>query len=418
MRNRSGVILGIGALLMATAACTGSSTKPTGTTSIVAPNGVVPVNNSTIPYANQPVTLSVANATVTVPGTTTYTFEVSTDSGFATKTQTKADIAEGSSATNVKLDQLAGAASYYWHARATSGGTVGAWGPTYKFTVGPPIVINAPALASPANGAAQGSMPTLVVANAQKSGPAGALTYRFEVSASPTFSPAVLDVNVPEGGGGSTGLISPVEMPAETTVYWRVTAFDQANGVSSPVSTTGQFVTSLSIDLSKVFYLASPDISGWKRTGYLISVEQDGNEAAGGPLCTDFTDPGWPDSPWVYGTDPTFGVFANQWYFAKIGGTWYGGAGEWIYRTAPSKCKAGQGTTTLGPDSGFGAPFSSWQPKVGELVGYAISAVARKGSIARTVSERTQVVVQPWKDTSRGSPIGLTFGFVNPTAKQ
>ena len=38
-----------------------------------------------------------------------------------------------------------------------------------------------------------------------------------------------------------------------------------------------------------------------------------------------------------------------------------------IYRTAPSKCKAGQGTTTLGPDSGFGAPFSSWQPKVGEL---------------------------------------------------
>ena len=84
------------------------------------------------------------------------------------------------------------------------------------------------------------------------------------------------------------------------------------------------------------------------------------HEAAGGPLCTDFTDPGWPDSPWVYDQSvPGFGVFANQWYFAKIGGIWYGGAGEWIYRTAPSKCKAGQGTTTLGPDSGFGAPFSS-----------------------------------------------------------
>ena len=58
-----------------------------------------------------------------------------------------------------------------------------------------------------------------------------------------------------------------------------------------------------------------------------------------------------------------------------------------------------------------------WQPKVGELVGYAITSVARKGSIARTVDERTQIVVQPWKDTSRGSPIGLSFGFVNPTAQ-
>ena len=42
------------------------------------------------------------------------------------------------------------------------------------------------------------------------------------------------------------------------------------------------------------------------------------------------------------------------------------------------------------------------------MVGYAITSVARKGSIARTVDERTQVLVQPWRDTKRGSP-ALTF---------
>ncbi len=74
-------------------------------------------------------------------------------------------------------------------------------------------------------------------------------------------------------------------------------------------------------------------------------------------------------------SDPNFGIYGNQWYFANINGTWYGGPGEWLYRGAAT-CKAGQGTNTIGPDSGFGNPFASWVPKVGELVGYAVSASA------------------------------------------
>ena len=145
-------------------------------------------------------------------------------------------------------------------------------------------------------------------------------------------------------GIGSTSYTAATELPAETTLYWRATALDSTNGITSPVSSTATFQTSLSIDLTKVVYLNSPNISGWKRTGFLISVEQDGSEAAGGPMCTRFGS-GLADSLWPHGgpgDDPNFGVFANQWYFAKINGTWYGGAGEWIYRTAPSVCKAGQ----------------------------------------------------------------------------
>ena len=419
MKMRVGTLVSVGVAMIAMAGCARSSTQPSGASSVVAPRGVLPAPNATVRYIDQPVTLSISNAVVTEPAGTTYAFEVSTDTNFGAKVQTKAAIAEGASGqTSVKLDQLAGGADYYWHARASSGGTVGTFGTTYRFTVGPPIVINAPTGVSPAAGAGTVSMPTFTVTNAPKTGPAGPVTYRFEVSPSPAFSPNVLDVTVPEGGGGRTSLVANVELPAETTLYWRATAADVANGVSSPVSSTIAFVTSLAIDLSKVFYLNSPNISGWRRTGFLSLVEQDGSESAGGPLCTDFTDPGWPDSNWPYGgpgDDPNFGVFANQWYFAKIGGTWYGGAGEWIYRTAPSKCKAGQGTTTIGPDSGFGNPFSSWVPKVGEPVGYLISSVARRGSVKRTVDERTQVVVQPWRDTSRGSRLGAPqFTFTAP----
>jgi hypothetical protein len=171
--------------------------------------------------------------------------------------------------------------------------------------------------------------------------------------------------------------------------------------VSSPASAAASFVTSLTIDLRKVVYLHSPDVSGWQQTANLTLVEQDGG--GDGPMCMQYTDPGWPDSPWPFGgADPNFGVYANQWYFAKINGTWYGGAGEWIYRGGGS-CKAGQGTATIGPDSGFGPPFSSWVPRVGELVGFAVTSVARPGGVRRTVDQRSNVIVQPWRDTSRGS---------------
>jgi hypothetical protein len=402
MNMRIGTRFCLGALLMAAAACGGSTTQPSGAASIAAPaGGVQPPPNTTVRFSDQPITLAVANALVTQPSGTTYTFEVASDPNFATKVQTKADVAEGANGqTSVRLDQLAGSTDYYWHARTSSNGTVGAFGPTYKFTVGPPVVLNAATPVSPVSNAPTGSLPIFTVANAQKSGPAGALVYRFEASTSQTFASLVLDATVPEGGSGRTSYQATKELPAETTIYWRVTAIDQGNGVSSPASATANFVTAYAIDLSKVIYLNSPNVSSWPRTGTLLSVEQGG--AGTGPMCMSFTDPGWPDSPWPYGgEDPNFGVFANQWYFAKINGQWYAGAGEWIYRGAGS-CKAGQGTNSIGPDSGFGEPFASWKPKPGELVGYMISSVARTG-VRRTVDQRTNVIVQPWRDTGLGS---------------
>jgi hypothetical protein len=49
----------------------------------------------------------------------------------------------------------------------------------------------------------------------------------------------------------------------------------------------------------------------------------------------------------------------------------------------------------------------SWAPKVGELVGYMISTPARNYSGMHTINERSNIVIQPWRDTSQGSTLRL-----------
>ncbi len=381
---------------------TAAAIDPSLTASVATPRPISPTNGAAIPNLSQPVTLTVLNAIVTQPGGTTYSFEVAIDSAFTAKVQTKDGIAEGSGGqTSLKLDALAPAKDYFWHARATAGGTVGVYGVTYKFTVGPAITVNAPVAIAPVGGAATGARPALRATNATRTGPVGAISYRFEISTSSTFGSIAVTATVAEGVN-ETGFIPTTDLPIQATLFWRVTAIDSTSGISSPASSTQSFVTSQTIDLTKVVYLKGPDFSSWKQTGKITSIEQDGNAATAGLMCITFTDPGWPGAKWIYGgpgDDPNFEIYGNQWYFANINGTWYGGPGEWLYRGA-AVCKAGQGTNTIGPDSGFGEPFSSWRPKPGEVVGYAISASARALPQMATVQERTDVVLQPWKDSS------------------
>jgi hypothetical protein len=414
MRNVSLLLAAAAAVCLVGTACSKSSspTEPStsaspaadnksATASVTVPRPTSPAAGATIRNVDQPVTLVVGNAVLTQSAAATYTFEVSTDSSFSTKAYSKTGVAAGASGqTSLTIDKIAAGTSYFWHARAEGGGTVGPFSAPRTFTIGPAIVIDSATLVSPISGTATGGRPTFTVTNATHSGPAGTITYKFEIASSSAFSPVLVTGTVNEGVS-RTSYTPATDLPAETTLYWRVTASDVANAVSGPTTLPATFVTSFAIDLKKVVYLNSPDVSGWPQTAVLSLVEQDGG--GDGPVCMSYTDPGWPDSPWPFGgPDPNFGVYANQWYFARINGTWYGGAGEWIYRGA-SSCKAGQGTKTIGPDSGFGPPFSSWVPKVGELVGFMVSSVARNGPVKRTVDERSNVIVQPWRDTSLGS---------------
>jgi hypothetical protein len=396
-------------LCLSIAAC-GKSTTPaqpsaatpaadsSATSSVTVPRPLLPAVNAQIRNQDQPVTLVVGNAAITQGSAATYTFEVASDAAFATKVYSKSAVAEGASQTSLTIDRIGAGADYYWRARAEGGGTIGPFSAGRKFTIGPAIVINAPVLAGPASGSSATGRPSLAVTNATRSGPAGPLTYRFEIATTNTFSPVVVSTTVPETAGQTR--YQPFQaLAANRTYFWRVTAIDQSNNLTGPTSAIGSFVTSLTVDLNQVIYVRGPNVASWPQTAIVQSVEQDGNAATGGAMCISWTTPFsiWP-SIGFFGDD-TVPVNANQWYLANIGGVWYAGAGEWL-RSDRGFCKSGQGTQTIGPDGGWSPPMNTWIPKRGELVGYMITTPARTWPSMKTIDERSDVILVPWTDSS------------------
>ena len=68
-----------------------------------------------------------------------------------------------------------------------------------------------------------------------RTGPAGALVYRFDVSASSTFDPILVTATVSETPN-QTSFTPPANTPPppQTALYWRVVAIDPFNIVASP----------------------------------------------------------------------------------------------------------------------------------------------------------------------------------------
>jgi hypothetical protein len=183
----------------------------------------------------------VANAVVT-SGSASYTFEVATDTGFATKVYTKSGVAQTSSQTSLAIDRLNAGADYYWRARAESNGTAGPFSAGRKLTIGPAVQIDPPTLLTPANGATTQGWPGFTVRNSTRSGPAGSVVYRFEVSTTNTFANILLTATVAEANTNTTYVpLSTTAAPPQNALFWRVTAVDQTNNVSSPVSAFSGF---------------------------------------------------------------------------------------------------------------------------------------------------------------------------------
>ncbi len=377
--------------------CAESPTTPAGSTTVTTAVGQAPANGAQVANLSQPVTLTVQNALVTNTGApVTYTFEVATDAGFASKVVTK-DVAQGTNGqTSTVLDVLPAGRDYYWHVRTSSGDTVGVFGSASKFTVGPAVTLGAPTPSQPASGTSTSNLrPTLTVTNVARTGPAGALVYRFDLATNSGFSPVLQSGTVPEGNG-TTSFVPASDLALEGTFYWRAQAVDAANGVTSPFSTVQTFATIATIDLRTVNYQRFVNLSAWPETNRVLNVDQDGGD---GHMCVDHAKSNvWPTSNFF--NDPAVQVEGNQWYFARINGQWYGGSGEWLRKG--QTCKSGQYTENIGPDGTWGGPMDTWRPRVGELVGYLVSTPARDWPNFKTLDERSNVVLVPWRD-SRGA---------------
>jgi hypothetical protein len=157
---------------------------------------------------------------------------------FVAKVQTKDGVAEGSGGqTTVRLDLLTPNRDYYWHARANVNGTTGLFGNVYKFTIGPAVTIDPPVPVGPLAGTITQGWPAFTVNNSTRTSGAGAIVYRFEISNNSSFSAIVVSATVPEQPSRTSYTPPSNAAPATNTpLWWRATAIDQTNNISSPSS--------------------------------------------------------------------------------------------------------------------------------------------------------------------------------------
>ena len=245
------------ALLAGTSACTKSSpTRPAEITapesatssvtdaksgvSLTTPVPLTPTSNAAIPFADQPMTLTVRNAVSTGSSARTYSFQVASDAGFGNVVFSRDGVAEGAGQTSVAVDKLAGAKTYFWRARVNSGSVNGLFSAARSFAIGPEVVLEAPAIVAPADGGTLPGQGLLIVGNVGRSGPAGPLTYRFEVSDSTSFANIVFSSTVPEQGGQTSARVD-ANLATNATYYWRARAIDAANAVEGPYSGVASF---------------------------------------------------------------------------------------------------------------------------------------------------------------------------------
>ncbi len=286
------VFAAIAASVFATACTKSSPTRPTETAAseavssildaksgvtLVSPQLISPAPGLRLKFAEQPVTLTVKNGVSTGSTPLTYTFQVAGDAAFGSIVFSREGVTEGAGQTALTIDKLAGNKDYYWRARASAGSAVGLFSAIRTFNVGPEVVLQAPTVTAPTNGGQLSSQALLVVNNAQRTGPAGALTYRFEVSASSSFGNlAFVAPNVAEQAN-QTSVRMDANLTTNGTYYLRVRASDNSNGITGPYSSTIQFKY-VPFDLSQAIILNSPpDLAVWPEGAKVTSINFTGD---------------------------------------------------------------------------------------------------------------------------------------------
>lgn len=252
MNARSSYAWALLALLPLVAACeTSKSSNPLSPSvagpipgvDITAPTPLVPAVNASVQSDQQPITLTVENASSNGQRPLSYRIEVAADAGFSTMVFSKDNISPGGNGrTSVNLsDRLAADRTYFWRARAQDGANTGPYSNAVKFSVVTPITIGEPSLISPINGAVVDMNPPHLLFNkAPVTGPAGTVEYLIQLATDQAFTRIVFS----EQGdltSNQTQVTPHAALLTSTTFYWRVRA--SAGNIIGPWSATGMFKT-------------------------------------------------------------------------------------------------------------------------------------------------------------------------------
>jgi hypothetical protein len=359
---------------------------------ISAPQLVSPPANKQFKFLEQPIVLTITNAVTTGSSPLTYTFEVATDSGFASKVYSK-DVAAGSSGqTSVTIDKLAASKVYFWRARSNAGTVAGPYSGTRSFEVGAEPILQTPQLAAPANGSTvSGAGATLITNNAGKSGPIGQVFYRFDVSDSAAFNRIVLSGSVAEQGTGQTSFTLATTSLSSGTYYWRVQASDPSNGLTTANSSTFSFVYQPFNMSQATIWDNPPDMGSWPEAASITSIH-----FTDSAFLVDFDKrdgPGrWPDVGFGAGSiEYTLGMCLNissQWNCSAVVQFWYG-------RELEASGRPDEIGINWFYDNRWGAMLGH-QPAWGETVGVFVAAGNQRDSGNTIVKERSNVVMIPW----------------------
>jgi hypothetical protein len=379
----------------ATASVTDASTGIT----ITAPTLVSPADAFRFKYTDQPVTLTVSNAAITA-GTATYSFQVANDAAFTSIAFSKDGVAPGASTTSLKIDTLAGNKDYWWRVKAVVGSASGPYSKARTFNVGPQVVIQAPVPVSPINGAnSSGQTPSFTITNASRTGPAGPIVYRFELSDSAAFANLLGVTAVTEQSGGQTTAQINAGLVANATYYWRAGATDTTSGISGPFSSPSSFKY-VPFDMRQAqIFDNPPDVGYWPETAKITSVH-----FTGFSFQVDFdkrtSSDRWPDVPFGTGDlQYTLGLCGQRngtWMCSAVVQFWYGRdldasappydvGKEWFY------------------DSRWGG-LQGYQPQDGETVGLWVGAgnlrdASYTAASCPRVCERSNVAFVTWHNS-------------------
>jgi hypothetical protein len=376
--------------------------------SITAPTPLTPSAGSQIAVTAQPITLKVQNATTNGVRPLYYTFQVASDSQFGHLVFSSSDVKPGDGDTTVTLsDSLSPEQTYYWRAQALDGANTGPYTTTVSFGVYTPVVINAPVLVSPVGGAAvTTTTPTLVVNDATHTGPAGALSYTFQIAQDQAFTSGVVSGTVAESSN-QTQFTPSTALANATTYYWHARAADPSHtgawssieSFVTPAATTGggggtggggSGGSSGDFNINNVQIVGgSPDIRSWPVTAQITSIV-----FSPGNLHLDYSQNcSWPSADIGGGTLQE----ATIWIFEKIGGVWYGTGGE---RLRPCQTDKGLNNPSDIATGWFyssqWAPMTGYVPAPGETVGFMVTDGSTRADNNAPVHERSGVVLIPF----------------------
>ena len=355
------------------AGSTASVTDAVSGITLTTPQPVTPVVNQQFKNVDQPVTLTVKNAVTTGLTALTYSFQVANDAGFASIAYSKDGVAEGSGGqTALKIDKLAPDKDYFWRARVLSGSVVGPYSAGRALHIGPEVILQTPVRGDPQNNAVVGGQPTLNVNAVSRTGPAGQIVYRFEVSESASFASLVDAATVTERSDlPYTPHLVATKLSA-TTYFWRVQASDPSNAVTTGYSSTGQFTVQL-FDIAKATFWDNPsDTGSWpvgarityvEFTGFSLRVDFDRRQ--GSNAWPNIPPPGF-EGPLQY----TLGMCRNiegQWHCSAVVQFWEG-------RSLDDTDPPSNFWRNWWYDSARWGPLASVRPVEGETVGIFVAS--------------------------------------------